>query len=117
MAYDHKAAKRRYEKSAKGKAAVKRYQQSAKGQQKFRRAHIKHAYGITEEEHYALVQRQEGRCGICSRIAEVLCVDHCHTTKIIRGLLCHGCNKGLGHFRDDAELLEAAALYLRISRL
>ena len=30
-----------------------------------------------------------------------------------RALLCDACNKGLGHFRDNPELLEVAAGYLR----
>lgn len=41
-----------------------------------------------------------------------LVVDHCHKSKQIRGLVCHRCNVGLGYFRDDPELLRAAAAYL-----
>ena len=39
-------------------------------------------------------------------------VDHCHKTNKIRGMLCNHCNRGLGHFRDDPELLEFARIYL-----
>ena len=50
-------------------------------------------------------------CVICGS-AEKLVVDHCHTTNQIRGMLCNHCNRGLGHFRDDPELLEFARIYL-----
>jgi len=50
-------------------------------------------------------------CVICGSY-EKLVVDHCHTTNKIRGMLCNHCNKGLGHFRDNPELLEFARIYL-----
>jgi hypothetical protein len=50
-------------------------------------------------------------CVICGS-EEDLVVDHCHKTNTIRGMLCNHCNRGLGHFRDDPELLEFARIYL-----
>jgi len=50
-------------------------------------------------------------CVICGS-SEKLVVDHCHITNQIRGMLCNHCNRGLGHFRDDPELLEFAKIYL-----
>lgn len=46
-----------------------------------------------------------------------LSVDHCHGSESkgimkIRGLLCHGCNHGLGCFRDNPKYLRKAAIYL-----
>ncbi|HWB37110.1 MAG TPA: endonuclease domain-containing protein, partial [Rugosimonospora sp.] len=32
---------------------------------------------------------------------------------VVRGLLYHHCNLGLGYFRDDPRALEAAAAYIR----
>lgn len=63
-------------------------------------------------------ESQGGVCKICRRppafsTRGVLYVDHCHDTGRIRGLLCGQCNVGMGAFRDNAELLEIAATYLR----
>lgn len=53
----------------------------------------------------------KGRCEICGARSN-LCIDHCHKSGKIRGLLCHPCNKGLGFFRDDAVRLRSAHYYL-----
>jgi hypothetical protein len=50
-------------------------------------------------------------CVICGHEGNLV-VDHCHKTNTIRGMLCNHCNKGLGHFRDDPDLLEFARIYL-----
>jgi hypothetical protein len=34
----------------------------------------------------------------------------------VRGILCHRCNLGIGHFRDNADLAECAVAYLRRNR-
>jgi hypothetical protein len=57
---------------------------------------------------------QDGRCAICKEKTD-LKLDHGHESRILRGLLCHGCNVGLGHFRDNPALLEAAIAYLAAS--
>jgi hypothetical protein len=35
----------------------------------------------------------------------------------LRGVLCDGCNRGIGEFREDAEALANAIHYLRGNRL
>ena len=50
-------------------------------------------------------------CAICGDKTNLV-VDHSHTKKKIRGMLCNRCNQGLGQFRDDPELLEFARIYL-----
>lgn len=76
----------------------------------------KHLYGLPNDEFERLLGEQDGRCKICSDEIEpeqrTLHVDHCHFDKQVRGLLCNRCNTGLGHFRDDPDLLSAAAAYL-----
>ena len=77
--------------------------------------------GITPTEFDRLLEGQGGVCAICgesetakSRWGTVkqLAVDHNHVTGTIRGLLCYTCNSGLGYFKDNPRLLEAAVQYL-----
>lgn len=72
-------------------------------------------YAITADEVRTLAKKQDGRCAICGE-AEPGCVDHCHETGAVRGLLCRRCNAGLGQFRDDPALLARAIAYLAASR-
>jgi hypothetical protein len=78
-------------------------------------ARLKHHYGITQNEYWAMFEAQQGLCAICREgcpLHEFLSVDHCHLTGRVRGLLCAPCNNGLGFFRDRPELLNEAATYL-----
>jgi hypothetical protein len=77
-----------------------------------RKLHPPKEWGIPESEIERFIEAKASEeCIICGLPAEV--VDHDHITKRIRGSLCQRCNMGLGHFRDDPELLELAAMYLR----
>lgn len=61
-------------------------------------------YGITLGRWMALVARQDGRCGICQAQPDHpidMHIDHDHDTEHVRGLLCSGCNTGLGHLGID----------------
>jgi len=78
---------------------------------------LKDSFGITLDQYNQWFIQQEGKCKICGKhqteLARALAVDHCHNTKVIRGLLCAPCNAGLGHFRDNPDVLEAAINYLK----
>src|SRR5882724_1410691 len=74
-------------------------------------------YGLTVEQYDELWEAQEGCCAICGTHEDDLLggrlhIDHCHITGHLRGLLCYRCNPGLGHFKDDIVLLQAAIAYL-----
>jgi len=42
-----------------------------------------------------------------------LVMDHNHENEKFRGMLCSHCNRGLGNFKDNIEILEQAILYLK----
>ena len=55
------------------------------------------------------------RCGIVFVNRKRTHIDHCHNTGKIRGMLCEGCNIGLGGFKDNIVLLHKAIGYLSVS--
>jgi len=79
-----------------------------------RKNHLKKAYDMTLEDFDILYKKQNGKCKVCNinYPKSKLCVDHDHISNEIRGLLCQACNKGLGCFKDNIDLLEKAILYL-----
>jgi hypothetical protein len=81
-----------------------------------RRKYLKKQYGITIEEHDAILLSQGNRCKICrtdkpGRTGS-WCVDHCHGTGDVRGILCHDCNLALGYVKDHPQILKAMIRYL-----
>ena len=80
---------------------------------KQKRRSVIRSYGITPTYYNKLVILQDGRCAICKCIPNRdLDIDHCHESGEIRGLLCSNCNKTLGMFKNDPELLQNAIDYL-----
>ncbi len=75
------------------------------------------------ENFRALVLAQNNLCKICQKPETCkfnrppykvrdLCVDHCHKTGKVRGLLCDSCNVLLGRAKDCPEICLSAAVYL-----
>lgn len=62
------------------------------------------------------INRQDGKCAICEARLSKPHLDHCHQTGYVRGVLCPNCNVGIGHFRDNPELLHKAVAYLERTR-
>jgi hypothetical protein len=81
--------------------------------------HTKRAerYGLSQSEYLEIYHSQQSMCAGCGihesdcRIAHA--IDHNHNTGEVRGLLCNSCNRGLGLLKDDPDLLEHLASYLR----
>lgn len=82
---------------------------------------LKYNYGITLEQYNTMLEAQDFKCAICgtddpscgSDRHKRFCVDHCHDSNEVRGLLCLKCNVGLGAFDDNIENMEKAITYLR----
>lgn len=86
-----------------------------------RRSHLKKKYGITPDEFDQMLKAQGGLCAICcgdpgDARGYRPHVDHCHSTGVVRGILCGRCNKGLGALRDDPNVLMRAYHYLTNNR-
>lgn len=78
-------------------------------------------YKLTLEQLQSMMCEQNSKCKICDRHitfevnaqrAEKACIDHCHATGKVRGLLCPNCNSALGHVNDQIEILEKMKDYV-----
>jgi Recombination endonuclease VII len=73
------------------------------------RKHVwKKKFGLTPEQYDRMFLDRSGCCDICHLPAEKpLHLDHDHTTGLVRGLLCIGCNLKLGWYeRLSASILD-----------
>lgn len=77
-------------------------------------------YNITAEEFNSMWEGQNGCCAICQikleprgRSKNSAAIDHNHKTREVRGILCRGCNHGIGILGDNPSTLIAAAEYLQ----
>lgn len=86
-----------------------------------RRRHYKIArkYGLSKTQWDELFSLQGNCCAVCGRSDSGSkygwTTDHCHLTKRVRGILCHGCNLALGGFRDSIPALKSAIQYLEVA--
>jgi len=76
----------------------------------------KRLYGVTPEIYERMLAKQNGKCAICGTTSpgknKSFSVDHCHSTGLVRGLLCSNCNALLGYAKDKQSVLLAAVTYL-----
>jgi hypothetical protein len=89
------------------------------------KSYLNKKYNLTKEQYDKMVENQNNKCAICdvdfnskwtkndTKFKTSACVDHCHKTGKIRGLLCNQCNLALGRFKDDSTLLQRAIDYLK----
>ena len=73
---------------------------------KNRRNWLMRRYGLTDEDWNTIFQTQGGKCAICGihqkDLDHIFRVDHNHITGQVRGLLCNGCNAGIGMLQVDS---------------
>lgn len=86
---------------------------------RYRRGSVAKLYSLKPLDVMTLRIRQDNACAICEVEPSEdalgrsgFQIDHDHATGKVRGLLCAGCNRGLGGFRDDVTLLTRAIEYL-----
>jgi hypothetical protein len=72
---------------------------------------LRKAYGIGYDAFQFMMKSQDHVCAICGD-SKRLGVDHCHQSKRVRGLLCDSCNRALGLFKDNPQILANAIKYL-----
>lgn len=85
-------------------------------------AYYKRVYGISVEEYLDLAEKQNFVCALCGNPnfamrnvhSGCLVVDHDHKTGKVRGLLCHNCNRALGLFHANPDLLQKASEYVKV---
>jgi hypothetical protein len=84
---------------------------------------IRAKYNLSVEEYDRMLKDQLNRCAICeiefvldgskSNLNRLPCIDHCHRTNKVRGLLCRKCNLSLAYI--ESGLYEKAQEYLRVN--
>ena len=102
-----------------GRAACRRWQAKNKDKRKaydtlrIEERQIKNRlrrYGLVEEQYQKLVADQNGKCAMCFKLlGKRPHTDHDHTTDRVRGILCAGCNHGLGYVEKPGWIALAAA--------
>lgn len=106
---------KRYTAKNKDKLAAYRKAYEHQNRDKLRIKRITRSLGISQEQYNEMYGKQHGKCSICSislNNDKHTHVDHNHVTKQVRGLLCGPCNRGIGIFKENAELLLKAIRYL-----
>jgi hypothetical protein len=92
-------------------------ERNPEGDREAKRRHSIRKYGITLEDWWRLFDAQGRACGICrttenNQTDRDWHVDHNHATGKVRGILCHGCNTGIGHLKDSPVVTRLATEYL-----
>jgi hypothetical protein len=99
----------------------RKYDATPEAKRKARERAVLRRYGLNPYEYRKLLSRSDGRCEICREAlpedTKFIHVDHDHVSGAIRGILCRGCNSGIGHFRENSAYLYAAIDYLRKHRI
>lgn len=113
----NKAKRQKYEEVNKEKLLIYKKEWRKNNYRRRKNLELEWNYGISLEKYEQILIKQEYSCAICKihqdSLSRKLCVDHCHKTEQVRGLLCGNCNVGIGKLKDDINLLETAVNYLK----
>lgn len=84
-------------------------------------------FGITDEDFMSMYERQGKKCAVCERPVALYtrrnenwdgaCIDHCHSTGRVRGILCNPCNVALGLLQDNPDRIERMREYIMLGAL
>ena len=103
----------------KNKDKIQEYRKEwyLKNKDKIKSINLKIKYGISLDQYNKMLDDQNGCCKVCgnheSNFKKGLFVDHCHKTDKIRGLLCNGCNAGLGQLKEDTKIMQKLIEYVK----
>lgn len=107
---------RKWFKNNRERAYASRLDWKRKNPERVRGYQTRLLYGVAVDAVEALRKSQNNRCAICEReFAKTPHTDHDHETGSVRGLLCGGCNLGLGVIEKPG-FLKRAQNYLERSR-
>jgi hypothetical protein len=101
-----KARRYREANPEKCREAVRKWEEA--NPDKARGSRLKHRYGLSLDRHEELLRVHKHKCGSCGdRFTKEnpACVDHCHNTNVVRGLLCHDCNTAEGRLKTPERVL------------
>lgn len=87
------------------------------------RAWLRREYNLTVEDAHRLLEQQFGLCAnrACGKELSFLVagnapnravIDHCHRTGVVRGVLCHYCNRSAGALEKHRNLFLGLTEYL-----
>lgn len=107
-----KQYKKKYYEKNKQKFRLRENSWRKRNPEKVYEISLKYKYDLSLEDYNKILIEQDHACKICKK-QKKLYVDHCHSSKKIRGLLCNSCNKALGLFYDSVNSLTAAITYLK----
>ena len=120
-------AKYREQNKEKMSFLSKRWSQN--NQDRRREEHLLYFYKLNLQKFYTICELQNNSCAICkspipTELTRYWHVDHDHKCcpdsftcgQCTRGVLCHHCNRGLGGFKDNLDILKSAVEYLENER-
>lgn len=98
-----------------------KYKQSIKGKRTCKNIQLRNKFGITLEDYENILLTQRNLCALCNEPLKLdkyrdTCVDHCHKTLKIRGIIHRKCNLRLQAL-DDYIWMKKAIKYIGMEQL